>query len=66
MGNVPKDVQRAWNVVANYLNKQDGISFHIDPWNKLENGKEERKYTLNNVAGTVKIVASSSWDKSKK
>ncbi|MFT9371896.1 hypothetical protein [Paenibacillus polymyxa] len=65
MGNVPKDVQRAWNVVANYLNKQEGISFHIDPWNELDNGKEERKYTLNNVAGTVKIVASSSWDKSK-
>ncbi|MBP1309024.1 hypothetical protein JOD82_002044 [Paenibacillus sp. 1182] len=61
MGNVPKDVQRAWNIVADYLNKQQaGISFHIDPWNQ-ENGKEERKYTLRNVSGSVKIVASSSW-----
>ncbi|OMF50850.1 hypothetical protein [Paenibacillus peoriae] len=62
MGNVPKDVQRAWNVVAAYLNRRKELSFHIDPWNELENGKEERKYTLNTTDGSVKIVAAESWE----
>ncbi|OMF79856.1 hypothetical protein [Paenibacillus peoriae] len=62
MGNVPKDVQKAWNVVAAYLNRQKAFSFHIDPWYEMGLDSQERKYTLSTTDGSVKIVAAESWE----
>lgn len=56
---IPKNVQKAWDVVAEFLNKQDELVFFIDPFGKIT---RERRYTLHDhKSKTVEITANSEW-----
>jgi hypothetical protein len=63
---VPDEVQKAWDVVAAYLNTRPEFVFHIDNWSERhteENDYSPKKsYTLNSTERTLKIVANNTWE----
>lgn len=54
-----EDAQKAWNIVAKYLNKRPEISFSLTPWGEDGN---ERKYSIGSIDDTF-LVSNTSWDK---
>ncbi|AJA42563.1 hypothetical protein N072000002_09240 [Clostridium tetani] len=54
-----EDAQKAWNIVARYLNTRPEISFYLTPWGKEWN---ERKYSIGSIDNTF-LVADTEWDK---
>ncbi|HEY5585677.1 MAG TPA: hypothetical protein VIK78_14475 [Ruminiclostridium sp.] len=55
-----EEAQKAWNIVARYLNQQAQLSYHIDPWNN----KNANRYTVNYIKDNKTIdlfVASARW-----
>ncbi|RAW18473.1 hypothetical protein DC345_04905 [Paenibacillus taichungensis] len=58
---IPSEVQQAWNTVAQFLNKQETLTFHINPFHKTNEGKRQRKYTLESTDKSISIVACEEW-----
>lgn len=54
-----EDAQKAWNIVARYLNARSEISFFITPWGDQN---DERKYSIGSIKGAF-LIADTEWDK---
>lgn len=54
-----EDAQKAWNIVARYLNTRPEISFYLSPWGEKN---DERKYSIGSIYSTI-LVADTEWDK---
>lgn len=56
-----EDAQKAWNIVARYLNTRPEISFYIASYVK-ENEETERRYSLASI-DSIFLIADTNWDK---
>ncbi|AJA42628.1 hypothetical protein phiCT9441A_15 (endogenous virus) [Clostridium phage phiCT9441A] len=54
-----EEAQKAWNIVARYLNTRPEISFYLTPWGEQN---DERKYSIGSIDSTF-LVADTEWDK---
>ncbi|BDR63977.1 hypothetical protein [Clostridium tetani] len=57
-----EDAQKAWNIVARYLNTRPEIAFYITPYVKERNKESERRYSVASI-DSIFLIADTNWDK---